>query len=102
MINMKIFTSRDHENMIKLAELFETADIAEMFMTEHEFQDGITHEIETNFGDARVTGAMFSNVARKFFCGYRDSRHALGTFAAARNAAETIRNYIDRHNGTNC
>lgn len=102
MINMNLFSAKDQDNMNKLAELFETAEMAELFMSEHEFQDGISNAIETNFGDARVTGAMFANVARKFFQGYRDSRHAFGTFGAAKNTAETIRNYINRHNGTNC
>lgn len=98
MINMNLFTDADHSNMNELANLFETADMAEMFMTENEFKDGISNAIETNFGDARVTGSMFANIARKFFQTYRDSRHVKGTFGAAKSVGETIRDYIERHN----
>lgn len=97
MINMNLFTAKDHENMAALADLFETAEMAELFMTEHEFQDGISNAIETNFGDARVTGAMFANIARKFFQAYRDARHVKGTYGSAKDTAETIRAYIERH-----
>lgn len=97
MISMNMFTAKDHENFAALADLFETAEMAELFMTEYEFQDGISNAIETNFGDARVTGAMFANVARKLFQDYRDARHVKGTFGSAKNTAEIIRDYIERH-----
>lgn len=98
MINMNIFTATDHENFSKLADLFETAEMAEMFMTGHEFRNGISHEIETNFGDARVTGAVFANIARKFYQDCRDCRHVHGEFGSAIETAKTIRAYIARHN----
>lgn len=101
MINMKIFTKADHENMQALSDLFSTAEMAEMFMTENEFRDGISNSIETNFGDARITGAMFANIARKFFQSFRDARHAKGAFRSAMETAEEINAYIER-NSTNC
>ena len=36
MINMNLFTKADHENMQALADLFASAEMAEMFMTENE------------------------------------------------------------------
>lgn len=96
MININLFTKDDHENLSKLADLFETAEIAKMFMSGNEFRHGISYEIETNLGDARVTGDMFSNVARKFYQDCRDSRHVHGDFGSAIETAKTIREYIAR------
>lgn len=101
MINMNLFTKADHENMQALADLFASAEMAEMFMTENEFRDGISNSIETNFGDARITGAMFANVARKFFQSFRDARHVKGAFRSSMDTAEEINAYIER-NSTNC
>jgi len=101
MINMNLFTKSDHENMQVLADLFASAEMAEMFVTENEFRDGISNSIETNFGDARITGAMFANIARKFFQSFRDACHAKGAFRSSMDTAEEINAYIER-NSTNC
>lgn len=96
-MNMNIFTTADIDNLKRLACLFDTADSAELFMSAHEFRNGVSHAIEHDFGDANVTGAMFANVARKFFQSYRDSAGALGEFVAAKNIADMINSYINRN-----